>query len=60
MEMYPERCMRNIRKLVERLHTDMETAYSMMMLTAALMDLRTDDEEVAEIILKDCGYVEKS
>ena len=58
MDAYPERCRRNILALMEKLHTDAETAYAMMLMTAALMDLRTDDSEVTEMILKDCGYVE--
>ena len=32
-----------------------ETAYSMILMTAALMDLRPDDDQVVDMILEDCG-----
>ena len=32
-----------------------ETAYAMMLMTAALMDMNPDDDEVVHLILQDCG-----
>ena len=32
-----------------------ETAYAMMLMTATLMDLHPEDEQVADMILEDCG-----
>ena len=52
---YPVRCRKNIRRLMRMLCTDAETAYAMMLLTATLMDLATDDNRVTEAILMDCG-----
>ena len=53
--MYPRKCRRNIRLLMNEIGTGPETAYAMMLMTAMLMDLHPEDDEVAEIILKDCG-----
>jgi len=55
METYPKRCRRNILRLMYMLSSDAETVYSMMKLTAALMDLDLDDDRVADAILADCG-----
>lgn len=55
MEQYPQKCRRNIRTLCERLCTDNATAYSMLLMTAALMDTRPEDEMVVETILEDCN-----
>ena len=35
--------------------TELGDAYAMMVMTAALMDLRPEDERVVHIILQDCG-----
>ena len=51
---YPERYRKSIRTLMTRLGTDAETAYNMMVMTATLMDLHTDDDEVVDLILEDC------
>ena len=51
---YPKHCRRNIRKLTSRLCADADTVYSMMLMTAALMDLHPEDDEVADMILMDC------
>lgn len=32
-----------------------DIAYAMMLMTATLMDLHPEDDEVINIILKDCG-----
>ena len=52
--MYPRNCRRNIRTLMNRLSTDAGTAYAMMLMTAALMDLSPDDDKVTDMILEDC------
>jgi len=41
--------------LMSRLCTDAQTAYAMILMTAALMDLSPDDDRVAETVLMDCG-----
>lgn len=51
---YPFGCRHGIRTLSELLCTDYQTAYSMMLLTAALMDLYPGDQRVIDMILKDC------
>ena len=53
--MYPKRCRKNILRLREAIGTPPETAYAMMLLTATLMDLDPGDDEVADMILEDCG-----
>ena len=54
MDAYPVKCRKNIRILSDRLGTDAETAYRMMLMTALLMDLRPEDDRVAEMVLEDC------
>ena len=51
---YPEPCRKNIDEITGNVKTDEETAYAMILLTAALMDLCPADPKVAEIILDDC------
>lgn len=51
---FPARYRRNIRRLKELLCTDYDTAYAMMLMTAALNDLRPDDPEIVNVILMDC------
>jgi len=53
--MYPKACRKNIRTIVNEIGASVETAYAMMLMTAMLMDLRPEDDEVTEMILKDCG-----
>lgn len=52
---YPEPCRKSIRRLAAAVGMSAETAYAMMLMTAALMDLRPEDDTVAEMILEDCG-----
>ena len=52
---FPERYVKNIRELMTALGTDEETAFNMMLMTATLMDLNPEDEEVDRMILDDCG-----
>lgn len=53
--MYPKKCRKNIYRIVEEVGTSEETAYAMMLMTAALMDLQPEDDEVLHMILQDCG-----
>lgn len=53
--MYPKNCRKNINRIVDATGNSIETAYAMMLLTAALMDLCPEDEAVADMILEDCG-----
>lgn len=55
IDMFPVACRKNIRRLVNRLSTDCDTAYAMILLTATLMDLTPEDPKVAEMVLNDCG-----
>lgn len=52
-ETYPKLVRRNISILCDRLCVDPETAYAMLLMTAALMDLNPEDGKVVEIILMD-------
>jgi len=53
--MYPKTCRKSIRILTDNIGVSVETAYAMMLMTAALMDLQPGDDRVTELILKDCG-----
>ena len=53
--MYPKRCRKGIHIITEATGMDVETAYAMMLMTAALMDLDPGDYEVVQIVLEDCG-----
>ena len=53
--MYPKSCRKSIFLLRNEIGVSAETAYAMLLMTAALMDLYPEDEEVVNIILKDCG-----
>ena len=54
VENYPESCRENISVLLSNVHTDPETAYAMMLMTATRMDLCPSNPKVVEIILDDC------
>jgi hypothetical protein len=53
--MYPKKCRKGIHRLVDEIGVGVETAYAMMLMTATLMDLNPEDEEVVHMILQDCG-----
>ncbi len=53
--MYPKRCRNSIHRIVDETGIGVETAYAMMLMTAALMDLHPEDEEVLRMVLQDCG-----
>lgn len=52
---YPSCCRASIRRIKHETGMRADDAYSLMLMTAALMDLRPEDERVAEMILQDCG-----
>lgn len=52
---YPKLCHKNIRRIVTAIGACPETAYAMILMTAMLMDLHPEDEQVANMILEDCG-----
>lgn len=53
--MYPKKCRKSIKRIVDDVGASIETAYAMLLMTALLMDLRPEDEDVLHIILQDCG-----
>ena len=53
--LYPKACRKNISRIVNGTGASVETAYAMMLLTATLMDLHPEDDQVADMILEDCG-----
>jgi hypothetical protein len=53
--LYPKCCRKSLTRLMNEIGTSVETAYAMMLMTATLMDLRPEDDEVVHIILQDCG-----
>lgn len=56
--MIPERCRKNVRRVMNAMSVDECTAYSMLMMTALLMDLYSEDDAVLEMTLQDCGVTE--
>lgn len=57
--MYPKACRKSIQSIVRTTGVSVETAYAMMLLTAALMDLSPDDVRVLSMVLEDCGVEEE-
>ena len=53
--MIPEQCRKNVRRVMHAMGADECTAYSMLMMTALLMDLYPEDDAVLEMTLQDCG-----
>lgn len=53
--MYPRKCRKSIQILTDTVGMSPDIAYAMMLMTAALMDLQPDDDEVVRMILQDCG-----
>lgn len=53
--MYPKECRKSLKVIKEKAGIDVETAYAMMLMTALLMDLHPEDEEVLAMVLQDCG-----
>lgn len=48
---YPEECWESIREIMDRTGTDIDTAYAMILITAALMDLKPWDAKVVEMVV---------
>ena len=53
--MYPKKCRRSIHRIMDEVGAGPETAYAMMLMTAALMNLQPEDDKVVDMILEDCG-----
>ena len=53
LEAFPENCQWSVKTVSEKLKTDYETAYAMIVLNALLMDLYPSDTVVVRIILED-------
>lgn len=53
--MYPRKCRKSIQILTDTVGMSPDIAYAMMLMTAALMDLQPEDDEVVRMILQDCG-----
>lgn len=51
----PKACKKSIRILSTVTGMAEDTAYSMLLMTAALMDLHPEDEQVLDMVLDDCG-----
>jgi len=49
---------RAVRKIVDAVGVNEDTAYAMILMTSALMDLSPDDGRVVELILQDCGVMD--
>lgn len=56
---YPKNCKRSVRRIMSAVGMSEETAYSMILMTAALMDLHPDDPQVVDLVLEDCGIYPK-
>lgn len=55
---YPEHCRKSIRKIADAMNVNDDAAYAMLLMTALLMDLYPEDENVAAMILRDNGMPE--
>lgn len=51
---YPARCRSSISALAKTLSINAETAYAMLLMTAALMDLDPGDDLTLRTVLADC------
>ena len=54
---YAESRVKLARRITDAVPVDDETAYTMILMTAALMDLRPDDDAVVDMILEDLSSV---
>lgn len=55
----PKECKKSIRILTSVIGMAEDVAYSMLLMTAALMDLHPEDEQVLDMVLEDCGIYQK-
>ena len=53
--MIPKKRRDAVRLIADETGMSTDTAHSMILMTAALMDLHPDDERVVQMILADCG-----
>ena len=56
--MYPKSCRKSIHRIVKATGISEDIVYAMILMTAALMDLRPEDDKVVQMILDDCGVKE--
>lgn len=57
-KVFGEKRKRAVRKIVDAVGVNEDTAYAMILMTSALMDLSPDDGRVVELILQDCGVTD--
>ena len=55
MILYPQKCRKSIRRLTDEIGMSSEVAYGQILIIAALMDLKPEDDAVVHMILQDCG-----
>ena len=55
MILYPQKCRKSIRRLTDEIGMSSEVAYDQILIIAALMDLKPEDDAVVHMILQDCG-----
>ena len=53
LKSFPENCRPSIKAISKALHTDYETAYTMMILEACQYDMHPYDKAVADMIIND-------
>ena len=53
LKSFPEKCRPSIKTISKTLHTDYESAYTMMILEACQYDMHPYDKEVADMIIND-------
>ena len=57
-KVFGEKRKRAVRRIVDAVGVNEDTAYAMILMTSALMDLSPDDGRVVELILQDCGVMD--
>lgn len=57
--LYPAPCRPSIRRITSVIGVSVETAYAMMLMTATLMDLKPEDDDVVRMIFQDCGITDE-
>lgn len=57
-KVFGEKRKQAVRKIVDAVGVSEDTAYAMILMTSALMDLSPDDGRVVELILHDCGVTD--
>jgi len=57
---FPKTYQASIRKAAEKLNTDYQTAYAMLLLEAMLWDLSVSDQAVIDLLIKDTSVEQVS